>query len=181
MTPHRHRFDTFTRSLMCAMALLPAACSQRDPAPSPDAASSSAAPESQTRDTRETLLPSEQEDLASQEVLKASLPAGEMPATYQAWFDKGTLKRITEERQPERGAALAGEYVFYGARLIEYSGASLQSGARIDLRFDTQGALLSATGSAGKPDDAEISAARNRAQLLRSHALARKASRSHGA
>lgn len=156
--------------LICAAALsasfLLAACSERHAAP---AASTANEPE-----------PPMPEDDPSQDVLKAALPMGTVPATYQASFDDGQLKRIAEERKPQGAAARRGNYVFYGARLMEYSGAALQSDATLELRFDMQGGLMSAAGSAGRPDDAEVSAIRNRAQLLRSHALARKSTRGHG-
>lgn len=151
--------------LICAAtALWFAACSDRQSTPVSNAANETA----------------EQEG-TSQDVIKAALPMGNVAATYRASFEAGQLKRIAEERKPQGAAALRGNYVFYGARLIEYSGAALQSDATLELHFDMQGGLMSAAGSAGKPDEAELSAIRNRAQLLRSHALARKSTRAHGA
>ena len=120
------------------------------------------------------------QDGESGDELKASLAAGTTPATYAAAFADGQLKRIAEERKPAGAPARHANYVFYGARLIEYSGAALQSDATLELRFDMQGGIESASGSAGQPADAEINAIRNRAQLLRSHALARRATRGHG-
>ena len=117
---------------------------------------------------------------SSGDILKASLNSGNVTATYRAAFEAGQLKRISEERSADGSAARHADYVFQGARLIEYTGAALQSGATVELRLDLQGGLLAANGSAGKPDQSEINAIVNRAQLLRSHALARQASRSHG-
>ena len=156
--------------LICATtAFLFAACSDRQAGPAPSA----------TNEATQS-APTPEED-TSQDVIKAALPMGNVAATYRASFEAGQLKRIAEERKPQGAAALRGNYVFYGARLIEYSGAALQSDATLELHFDMQGGLMSAAGSAGKPDEAELSAIRNRAQLLRSHALARKSTRSHGA
>ena len=44
---------------------------------------------------------------------------------------------------------------------------------------DMQGGLISASGSSGQPGDSEINAIRNRAQLLRSHALTRRSVQGH--
>jgi hypothetical protein len=158
------RSSGFFPLICAATAFWSAGCSERHAAPAANTTNESAA---------------EEED-SSQDVIKAALPLGNVAATYRASFEAGQLKRIAEERKPEGAAARRGKYVFYGARLIEYSGAALQSDATLELHFDMQGGLVSAAGSAGKPDDAELSALRNRAQLLRSHALARKSTRGHG-
>lgn len=151
--------------LICAAAFWLTGCSERHATPASSTANESA--------------PMPEEEDASQDVIKAALPMGNVAATYRASFEEGQLKRIAEERKPQGAAARRGKYVFYGARLIEYSGAALQSDATLELRFDMQGGLMSATGSAGQPNDGEVSAIRNRAQLLRSHALARKSVRGH--
>jgi hypothetical protein len=96
-------------------------------------------------------------------------------ATYAATFEADERVRIAEQRAGSRN----GEYEFRGARLLHYSGAGLSSAEPIELRFDLQGALqLAKAGSATVPPE-EISAIRERAQLLRSHALAQKSDRSH--
>ena len=153
--------------LICgAAAFWLAGCSERHATPA-----ASTADESATQPA-----PMLEED-TSQDVIEAALPMGNVAATYRASFEEGQLKRIAEERKPQGATARRGKYVFYGARLIEYSGAALQSDATLELRFDMQGGLMS---TADKPDDAELSAIRNRAQLLRSHALARRSTRGHG-
>jgi hypothetical protein len=153
--------------LICAAAAFwSVGCSERHATPAANTTNESA--------------PVPEEEDTSQDVIKAALPLGNVAATYRASFEDGQLKRIAEERKPQGAAARRGKYVFYGARLIEYSGAALQSDATLELHFDMQGGLVSAAGSAGKPEDAELSAIRNRAQLLRSHALARKSTRGHG-
>lgn len=162
---------------ICATALAAISlwgCSERPASP----AAGPAAPSATHAEPQTMPLPPE-EDLASQDAIKAALPMGNVPATYRAAFEQGQLKRIVEERKPQGAAGLHGTYVFYGARLVEYSGAALQSNATVELRFDLQGAVISSAGSAGQPSEAEISAIRNRAQLLRSHALARKSTREH--
>lgn len=159
------------RALTLFLAACIAGCSDGKPP---------AAPPSPAAFTPAEHEPTMEEKARKENVLEAALAAGATPARYAASFEDGKLIRIAEERSPPGAAVLRGEYVFYGARLVEFSGASLQSDATLELRFDTQGGITSASGSAGKPADAEISAVRNRAQLLRSHALARKSSRDHG-
>lgn len=160
----------FVRALLALIAAITlSSCSERSsPAP---AAQANAATEAATAP-----------DLAAdpQDTVKASAAPGGVPTAYVAYFDAGQLKRITETRKPEGADTANGEYVFYGARLTQYRGASLNSGASIELNFDMQGALTSANTSAGDPlGDEEVGAIRNRAQLLRSAALARRSTQSH--
>jgi hypothetical protein len=114
---------------------------------------------------------------ADPDALRAKLNAGGIPAEYSAHFDENELVRISEHRQAVGATALAGEYTFKGARLINYRGAKLNDSKQLDLQFDMQGVLQSGQG----PDvsDEEISVLRGRAQLLRSHALAQRATRTH--
>lgn len=123
------------------------------------------------------------------DTVKANASPGGVPTAYVAYFDAGQLQRITETRKPQgikpQGAdAAKGEYVFYGARLTQYRGAALNDGSSggsgIELKFDMQGALTASNPGAGDPiSDEEVGAIRNRAQLLRSVALARRATQSH--
>ncbi len=84
--------------------------------------------------------------------------------------------RIAELRADSR----KGEYELRGARLLQYSGEGLTSADTIELRFSLQGVLEAAkSGSGGGVSQEEISAIRERAQLLRSHALAQKTTRDH--
>jgi hypothetical protein len=171
MAAQSNRRTALTLSIV--LAACAAACSDRTPL---EAKAPVVAP---------PFVPAEHEPTMEEKALKenfveATLAAGTTPAKYTAEFEDGKLIRIAEERSPPNADVLRGNYVFYGARLVEYSGASPQSDATLELRFDTQGGMTSANGSAGEPGDAEISAVRNRAQLLRSHALARKSSRDHG-
>lgn len=160
------------RAVIIALAVLAAGCSDRPSNESPPAVDDASSQQAATASAP-------MQDAEPQDILKAELAAGSTPATYEATFEEGQIKRIREERKPSGAAARRGDYVFYGARLLEYSGAALQSDATVALRFDMQGGLASSSGSTGKPDDVEISAIRNRAQLLRSHALARRSVREH--
>lgn len=155
------------------LALVAAGCSERKP-PEQAAAPPAAAPAPVTSDHEPVL------DEAPGDTVSGRLAAGETPAKYVARFEDGQLKSITEERTPPGAAVRAAKYVFYGARLVEFSGVALQSDATIDLRFDMQSGVTAASGSAGRPGDDEISAVRSRAALLRSHALAHRSTRGHG-
>ncbi len=110
-------------------------------------------------------------------VTRAKLNASGVTAEYAAHFDAEKLVSIDEARQPQPGSLLSGQYTYQGARLLRYQGAKVSEPAQLDLQFDLQGTLQSGQG----PDvsDEEIAAIRARAQLLRSHALAQRASRSH--
>lgn len=110
------------------------------------------------------------------DVLRIEGSVGGMPTSYSAYFDAAQLQRIAETRKP----AGTGDYVFDGARLIEYQGTALDSAAVIELHFDPQGALVPpAAGHAMRISDSELSSIRTRAQLLRSLALARRATETH--
>jgi hypothetical protein len=98
-----------------------------------------------------------------------------MAANYQATFGANEQLRISEQRTDSR----TGEYEFRGARLLHYSGSGLTSAAPIELGFDLQGALTLSKAGAGPAPAQEVSAIRERAQLLRSHALAQKTTRDH--
>lgn len=148
--------------LMC-VALCIAGCSdKREPAPqaAPQAAAIAEPPTQNDPNTR-----------------RAQLNALGIPTQYTAHFDDTKLLSIDEQRQPPGGAALTGEYSFEGARLMRYRGAKVAAPADLDLRFDMQGALESGGGPDVTADD--VFAIRDRAQLLRSHAIAQRASRGH--
>ena len=108
--------------------------------------------------------------------LSSRINAAGIAATYEATFEEGERVRIAEQRADSRN----GEYEFRGARLLHYSGGGLSSADAIELRFDLQGALTAReVGRGGTVPPEEISAIRERAQLLRSHALAQKTTRDH--
>jgi hypothetical protein len=112
---------------------------------------------------------------ANAATLSGQLNAAGMAAKYAATFADGEQLRIVEQRADSR----AGEYEFRGARLLHYSGNGLSSAEPIELRFNLQGAVELAKSGAGAVAPEEISAIRERAQLLRSHVLAQKAGHDH--
>ncbi len=115
-------------------------------------------------------------DAANVRTLSGRINAAGIAATYEATFDEGERVRIAEQRADSR----KGEYELRGARLLHYSGSGLSSADAIELRFSVQGVLeLAKSGSGGTVPQEEISAIRERAQLLRSHALAQKTTRDH--
>lgn len=108
--------------------------------------------------------------------LTAKITTAGIAAKYTAHFDADKLTRIEETRTADGRQAA---YEFYGARLLRYSGAATASAATLALEFDMQGGVMSAKATPGPLAESEISAARNRAQLLRSHALAQRSTRAH--
>lgn len=111
-------------------------------------------------------------------VVAAQLPdaAGAIP--YRAYFNDTQLVRLDEEQ-----AATHIAYEFTGARLRSY--ASVGNGVETRIEFDEHGKLLRAAkrdnGTATTVNQAEIEGARNRAALLRSHALAQREIQAHAA
>jgi hypothetical protein len=113
---------------------------------------------------------------ANARTLSGYINAAGIEATYEAMFEDEERMRIAELRADSR----KGEYELRGARLLHYSGSGLSSADAIELRFSLQGVLeLAKWGSGGTVPQEEISAIRERAQLLRSHALAQKTTRDH--
>ena len=113
---------------------------------------------------------------ANSRTLSGRINAAGIEATYEATFAEDERVRIAEQRADSR----RGEYELRGARLLHYSGNGLSSADDIELRFSLQGVLeLAKSGSGGTVSQEEISAIRERAQLLRSHALAQKTTRDH--
>ena len=112
---------------------------------------------------------------ASAPTLSGQLNAAGIAAKYDATFAAGEQLRIVEQRADSR----TGEYEFRGARLLHYSGNGMSSADSIELRFNLQGAVESAQSAAGTVSAEEVSAIRERAQLLRSHALAQKNNHNH--
>jgi hypothetical protein len=152
-----------------ATMLLLSGCSERHSAQAPSTAPTSVATQPES--------PSTVEDPGN--VVKGAFAPGGLATTYEAHFQGNQLQRINEQRKTADGAAAGGEYGFYGARLMQYQGVALQSDARLELKFDMQGSVTAANSSAGKVSDEEISGIRNRAQMLRSHAVARRGTQGH--
>lgn len=126
--------------------------------------------------SRQQPEPQQDWSLGSNDIVKASTTAGGVPTHYEAHFDGSQLQRIVERRTV--GAREdAGAYTFKGARLMEYSGATINGRTQVRLTFDLQGALTGGQSSATGEEVAEIT---NRSQLLRSLALTRRTSQGHG-
>lgn len=101
---------------------------------------------------------------------------GGIEGNYVATFSDGQITALEETRQPN---AQTGAYEFRGARLMKYRGAALASTANIELEFDMQGKVVVARAGDEEVNAAEISAIRDRAQSLRSHAVAHHDMRGH--
>jgi hypothetical protein len=106
--------------------------------------------------------------------------AGNIQTTYRAYYSGTELKSISEHRTTAAGTTEIGDYDFYGLRLIHYKGAALTSGAQIEIEFDMRGAVTKSTSDAGTVSTEQITAISNRAQLLRSHAIAHRDVSGHG-
>lgn len=113
------------------------------------------------------------------DVLTARVSAGGIPTTYQAYFTAGQLTRVSETRASAAGETVRGDYEFRGARLLKYIGPSVRGTSVLELEFDLQGRVVVSRAGAGTAGAEEISEVRGRAQLLRSHALTQRATRSH--
>lgn len=113
---------------------------------------------------------------ANAQTVSGEINAAGVAAKYEATFEDKERMRIVEQRADSR----KGDYQLRGARLLHYSGAGLSSADDIELRFSLQGVLEHAQSSGGGAvSQEEISAIRERVQLLRSHALAQKTTRDH--
>jgi hypothetical protein len=121
-----------------------------------------------------TAAPAPQDTAAAPVVTQA----GGIASTYTAYYQNGQLNRIAEQRTAG-GSKRYGEYDFQGARLLRYRGAPLEGMGELNLEFDMRGAIVSARKDDASASESEIYAIRNRASLLRSHALAQHATNAH--
>jgi hypothetical protein len=149
---------------MAAVAIL--ACSDRS---SEAAKSPNAAP-------REPLVVAPPEEPQGQQIVTS---AGGVAAQYTSQFDGQALVSIHEQRESERGSPSHGTYTFQGARLMRYEGAPVGGSGTLSLELDLQGGIISARYGDAQATDEQIIAVRTRAQLLRNHALAQRASHMH--
>jgi hypothetical protein len=150
------------RSVQTGLLLFALVACSKEPDPAPSAPLVAAIP--QAADTA-----------SNSQTLSSRITAAGLAATYQATFEDSERVRIAEQRADSR----RGEYEFRGARLLHYSGGGLSSPDTIELRFDLQGAVTLSKAAAGAVPAEEVSAIRERAQLLRSHALAQKTTQGH--
>jgi hypothetical protein len=152
------------RSLQTGLILLALGACTKEPEPAPQPSAPLVTAVTPTNDAA-----------AEARTLSGRINAAGVAATYEATFGEGERLRIAEQRADSRN----GEYEFLGARLLHYSGGGLSSAAPIELRFNLQGALeLAKAGDSSVPAE-EISAIRQRAQLLRSHALTHRTNQDH--
>lgn len=110
------------------------------------------------------------------EAFQGKFAPGGIAASYRATFSDGQIKSLEETREPN---AATGAYEFLGARLMKYQGTALGSTQKIELAFDQQGKLLVNRAGDKEVSAEEISAIRDRAQSLRSHAVAHHNVRDH--
>lgn len=148
--------------MVIATALLAVACSKEQPAPSP----STPLVERRAADPAPTAT----------EEFRSSFAPGGIDAKYRATFSEGQIQSLEETRKATSQTAL---YEFRGARLMKYRGAGLTSNDEIELEFDLRGKVLTARAGDKEVDPEEITAIRDRAQSLRSHAVAQHAVQGH--
>lgn len=150
------------RSLQTGLILLALGACSKQPEPAPGTPLVAAVPQTNAAQ-------------AAEETLDSSINAAGLAASYQATFGANESVRIAEQRADSH----TGNYEFRGARLLRYSGGGLSRPAQIALEFDLSGALTLSKADAGPVSSQEIALVRERAQLLRSHALAQRTSRDH--
>jgi putative lipoprotein len=116
--------------------------------------------------------------------VEGKLNSAEQTSTYRAYFQAATPVRIEEDIATAEHRNAHAEYEFLGARLQHYLSQDAAQGTT-ELKFDEGGKLVSAVKRQGGKTDAvapaEVDALRNRAALLRSHALATREIREHRA
>jgi hypothetical protein len=113
---------------------------------------------------------------ASAEEFRSSFAPGGIAANYRAEFKEGKIRSLEETR---KATSQTGTYEFLGARLMKYRGAALTSKDMIELQFDEQGRVLQARAGEKNVSAEEITAIRDRAQSLRSHAVSQYAVKGH--
>lgn len=110
------------------------------------------------------------------EEFRGKFAPGGMAASYRATFRDGQITALEETREP---GSQTGAYEFHGARLMKYQGAALGSEEKIELEFDQQGKVLVSRAGNQEASPEQISAIRDRAHSLRSHAVAHHDVRGH--
>lgn len=150
-------------SLLIPALLLAAACSKQ---PKPATAPGQPLVEQSAADSVQTTA----------DEFHGSFAPGGIAATYSAKFKEGKIQSLAETR---KATSQTGTYEFLGARLMKYSGAALNSNDTIELQFDDRGKVVAARAGDKKVSAEEISAIRDRAQSLRSHAVSQYAVKGH--
>lgn len=149
--------------LLIATLLLAAGCS-KEPPPAPPPST----PLVEQRAADPVQKPTEE--------FRGSFAPGGVAATYRAKFSEGKIQSLEETR---KASSQTGTYEFLGARLMKYHGAALNSSDTIELEFDEQGKVLKARAGDKDVSAEEITAIRDRAQSLRSHAVAQHGVKGH--
>jgi len=116
---------------------------------------------------------------ADAQIIRASLRSGDIQSSYAAHVRNGRIATIDEARSAADGRSAQGTYSFYEARLVKYSGDGIAAVGHEEIEFDLHGAITRSQGGAGPLSTDEVGAIRNRAELLRSHALAKEAVQMH--
>jgi hypothetical protein len=138
----------------------------------------SACGESENQPTQQPLVTAEAQSVPL--ATKIQIDAGGIRGSYIPRFEGDQIVEIGEERAGS-GGMVKGRYSFRGARLMRYEGASFEGNAELNAQFTLEGALIEARKGDGPAPEEEITQVRRRAQLLRSHALAQRASKLHTA
>ena len=81
--------------------------------------------------------------------------------------------------ETRNGTSQTATYEFLGARLIKYSGAALKSNDHVELELDPSGKLIRASAGDKEASQEEVTAIRDRAQSLRSHAVSQYEVKGH--
>lgn len=104
---------------------------------------------------------------------------GNVSTRYAAHYDGEALVQITEQRQGTPPDVADATYLFRSARLMRYESPTLDGKDWLVLEIDPQGQVLVARNGTEPASNEEINAILTRAQLLRNHALARRATQTH--
>ena len=114
-------------------------------------------------------------DAKPTEQFQGSFAPSGLQANYRASFGANDTITIEETRSSFTPTTPRAVYEFRGARLLKYQGSALHSTDNVELQFDLQGKVLVARSGDKEASADEITAIRDRAQSLRSHAVARHA------
>lgn len=158
-----HILSRTPRALAIAALLLVGACSKE---PTPTSTPSTPLVEQHAAD------PAQQPT----EEFRSSFAPGGIEANYRATFAEGHIQSLEETRKV---TSQTGSYEFKGARLLKYNGAALDSNDTLELEFDLEGKVLVAKAGDQAASQEQIIAIRDRAQSLRSHAVAQHDVKGH--
>jgi hypothetical protein len=127
----------------------------------------------------EPLVTAPQPSARDTRALQSTLTANDIRSQYTAHVKDGRVVSIDEKRISPSGQSAQGTYSFYEARLVKYSGDAINTLGNIEVEFDLRGAIKHSNLGNDGASTAQISAIRNRAELLRSHALTQQEVQAH--